>query len=165
MAKAKKNAESSGDWRPALEKFVGSPLSEKAAASLSERAVIALHIEGNEFFFRRKKGRNTLTQGESEGADVHFWVPLSTLRHLLAVAEKPETGIATLGIAIIEQILRSDSEQKIKFRLDSGFLTLWGKGYFSVLKAGGPEVASHLGRWGFDSLSKIKEVMKKIRAQ
>jgi hypothetical protein len=44
-----------------------------------------------------------------------------------------------------------------------GFLGLWSKGYFSVLKAGGPEVASYLKRWGFDSLSRIKDVLRKIR--
>lgn len=164
MARAKKAQKSEQDWLAALEKFVESPLAEKAAAHLSERAIIALHIEGDEFFFKRSKGKNTLTKGASSAPDVNFWVPLETLRYLLSVATRPDVGIATLGVAIIEQILQSDSGRKIKFRLNVGFLTLWGKGYFSVLKAGGPEVASHLSRWGFGSLAKIKEVMQKIRA-
>ncbi len=66
-----------------------------------------------------------------------------------------------MGVAIFETIFTKDEEKKIKFRVDSGFLNLWSKGYFSVLKAGGPEVASYLAKFGFDSLSRVKEVLKR----
>jgi hypothetical protein len=145
-----------------MEEFFAGALAEKAANHLSERAVIALHVDGHHFLFRRKKGKNTLTVGEGE-ADVHFWLPVGALRHLLALAELPGTGIGTMGVAVIEHLFHSDEKRKIRFRVDTGFLGLWSKGYFSVLKAGGPEVASYLGRWGFDSLSRIKDVLRKIR--
>ena len=75
----------------------------------------------------------------------------------------PETGIATLGVAIFEHIFTKDESRKIKFRVDMGFIGLWSKGYFSVLKAGGPEVASYLARFGFNGLNAIKEVLKTVR--
>lgn len=136
-------------------------MAARASQGLSDQICVALHVDGEDFFIRRKKGANTLSRVEHDKPDVHFWGHMSTLRHLLGLAELPETGIATLGVAIFEHIFTKDEERKIKFRVDSGFLALWGKGYFSVLKAGGPEVASYLARFGFNGLSAIKEVLKK----
>lgn len=162
----KKKGNSQNDqksWEEQFEKFLSSPLASKASQGLSDRICIAIHIDGEAYFFRRKKGENTLSRVAGPKPDVHFWLHLSTLRHLLAVAEKPDAGIATVGIAIFEHIFSKDEEKKIKFRVDTGFLNLWSKGYFSVLKAGGPEVASYLARFGFDSLSRVKDILKNIR--
>jgi hypothetical protein len=152
-------------WEERFEEFLSSPLARKASQGLSDRIGIALHVEGEQYFFQRKKGQNTLSRVDgSAKPDVHFWVPLNTLRHLLTVGELPGTGIGTMGIAIFEHIFTADEEKKIKFRVDSSFLHLWSKGYFSVLKAGGPEVASYLAKFGFDSLSRVKDLLKKMRA-
>lgn len=83
------------------------------------------------------------------------------MHHLLDLADQPDVGIASFGIAIFERIFAKEEAEKIRFRVDAGFLTLWSKGYFSVLKAGGPEVASYLARFGLNGLSAIKEVLKK----
>ncbi len=146
-----------------MARFLASPLAQRASRGLSDRIGIALHLGGEDFFLQRKKGKNTLSRVAGTQADLHFWVPLSTLRHLLSLAELPDTGIGTMGIAIFESIFTTDAEKKIKFRVETGFLDLWAKGYFSVLKAGGPEVASYLARFGFDSLSRVKEVLRKLR--
>ena len=163
--KKKRAAPRDDDWPERLERFLESPLALRASAGLSDRIGIAVHVDGEDFFFGRKKGVNTLTRVEQARPDVHFWVPLSTLRHLLGLAELEQTGIGTIGVAIFEHIFTKDEARKIKFRVDTGFLGLWSKGYFSVLKAGGPEVASYLARFGFDGLSAIKEVLRKIRPQ
>jgi hypothetical protein len=162
-SKQEKNAENADDWQGRLERFLSSPLALKAGQGLSERACIALHVGDENFYFRRENGENTLSRAQPEGLsiDVHFWVPLSTLRHLLSLAELPETGIGTMGVAIFERMFLQDKDKKISFRVEAGFLSLWSKGYFSVLKAGGPEVASYLARFGFDSLSRVKELLKK----
>lgn len=146
-----------------MQEFFSSPLAENAGQHLSERAAILLYVEGEAFLFQRKKSANTVRATAKKEADVHFWVPLSTMRHLLSLSREPETGYGTLGVAILEHLFHGDEAKKIRFRLDTGFLGLWSKGYFSVLKAGGPEVASYLGRWGFDSLARIKEVLRRIR--
>jgi hypothetical protein len=164
VAKRKKNAGSDRDWEERFERFLNSELAEFASRSLSERACIAIHVEGESYFFHRRKGTNVLVKTEPYVPDVHFWAPLSSMRHLMDLAEHPHTGVGTLGVAIFEYLFTKDGEKKIRFRVDTGFLGLWTKGYFSVLKAGGPEVASYLGRVGFGSMTRIKDVLRNIRS-
>lgn len=159
----RKKTQEPGSWEDSLREFFSGELAEKAGSYLSDRAVIALHIDGRHFLYGRKKGKNTLTENEDTSADVQFWIPESTLRHLLSISALPGTGMGTLGVAVMEHIFHGDETRKIRFKVNMGFLGLWSKGYFSVLKAGGPEVASYLRRWGFDSLSRIKDVLRKIR--
>ena len=146
-----------------LEAFFQSALGQKAAAGLSDSACVVLQIDDTEYFFLRRKGKNHLSNEAQGKPDIKFWVQESTMRHLMAVADLPGTGLGTLGVAIFEEIFHKDPSKKIKFRVEASILSLWAKGYFSVLKAGGPEVASYLARWGFDSFSKIKEILQKIR--
>lgn len=161
MKKQRENTQSDLEYE--LQSFFGSELAHSAAGGLSDRACIAIHVGDKEYFFSRKKGRNQLLKRAAGQPDVHFWVPLSTMRHLLALSELPGTGLGTMGVAVFEHLFHKDLEKKIKFRVDASFLSLWSKGYFSVLKAGGPEVASYLGRIGFHSLSKIKETLRHLR--
>jgi hypothetical protein len=156
----KKRKAGEGMITESLEAFLASPLANRAGQGLSSGALVALHVDGEDFYFRRKNGVNTLGRVEVGKPDIHFWLRLAGLRYILELAELPSAGIASLGVAIFEQIFTKDEERKIKFRLDCGFFALWAKGYFSVLKAGGPEVASYLARSGFDGLSAIKKMIK-----
>lgn len=162
MKKSKKS-NSPGAFDDALKSFFMSELAMLASKGLSERACIALHVEGKDYFFSRKKGRNHLLAEAPGDADVHFWIPISTMRHLLAISELPGTGMGTMGVVIFEHLVQQDPGKKIKFRVDASFLGLWSKGYFSVLKAGGPEVASYLARIGFGSMAKIKDALRYLR--
>jgi hypothetical protein len=164
VAKRKKAGSAEQEFQERFERFfLSSELADLAGNALSERACIAIHLEGEDYYFCRRKGVNVLLRTEPCPPDVHFWSPLASMRHLLDLAEHPHTGIGTLGVAIFEYLFAQDEEKKIKFRVDTGFLGLWAKGYFSVLKAGGPEVASYLGRVGFGSVTRIKEALKNIR--
>ena len=151
-----------GEWESRLERFLSSLLALRAGEGLSESACVALYVGEEAFFLGRKKGRNTLGRVRRETCDVRFWVPEDTMHHLLSLAEHPETGIASMGIAVFENILTSDHQRKIRFRLEVSPLGLWSKGYFSVLKAGGPEVASYLARFGLNGLSAVKEMLKRL---
>jgi hypothetical protein len=162
MAKRKK-AGTQPTWQADLADFFAAPLAEKAGSYLSERTRIAIHIDGESFLYSRVDGRNVITASDKPDADVHFWVMPSAMRHLLGLGCLPGTGLGTLGVAVLEHLFASDPERKIKFRVDAGFLNLWSKGYFSVLKAGGPEVASYVAQKGFNSVARIKEVLKNIR--
>lgn len=159
----KKSPEKEREFEVALEDFFQCGLGQKAAAGLSDGACVSLNIDDNEYFFLRRKGKNTLTKTTQESPDVIFWASESTMRHLFALAKLPGTGLGTLGVAIFERIFQPNSSEKIKFRVNASLFSLWGKGYFSVLKAGGPEVASYLAHWGFDSFARIKDVLQKIR--
>jgi hypothetical protein len=144
-----------------LSRFLSLSLVEKAGQGLSDRICVAVHVEEQDFFFGRQKGRFTLSRVGVQKPDIHFWVRSSALRQVLEIADHPRTGLASLGVVIFEHIFAKEEAQKIRFRVDTGFLGLWSKGYFSVLKAGGPEVASYLARFGYDGISAIKKVIIK----
>ncbi len=158
-----KKKKTATDWQTTIERFLNSSLAVRASAGLSDRISVALHVDGEDFFIGRENGKNTVSRVEETPADVHFWAHAATLQQLLAQAEAPDAGVAEMGIAIFENIFTKDEKKKIRFRVDAGFLGLWSKGYFSVLKAGGPEVASYLARLGFSGIGAIKEVLKTIR--
>ena len=163
-AVAEQPKEDESSWEKSLHLFFTSPLAEKAGSFLSERARIALHVDKTHtYLFQRRKGRNVMEKVNDPRADVHFFVPLVTMRHLLDVGSLPGSGIGTMGVAVIEHLFHADAEKKIRFRVDTTFVVLWAKGYFSVLKAGGPEVASYLARWGYDSVARLKDLLHQIR--
>ncbi|RZA01925.1 MAG: hypothetical protein EOP11_17110 [Proteobacteria bacterium] len=85
------------------------------------------------------------------------------MRYLLDLGAKEESGIGTMGAAVVEHLFHGDEETKIRFRVDASFFRLWAYGYFSVLKAGGPEVASFLSKWGYGSLARLKDLLKQVR--
>lgn len=146
-----------------INSFFSSPLAEKAGAFLSPNAKIALHVEPvTTYLFERKAGRNAMKKAPRSSADVHFFVPLNTMRYLLELGANPESGIGTMGVAVIEHLFHADPEKKIRFRVDTSFLQLVARGYFSVLKAGGPEVASYLAKVGYGSLARLRSLLKQI---
>ena len=152
------------DWERQLEDFFVSPLAEKAGSYLSEKARIALHINAHHtYLFERAGTCNRLRIAADPQADVHFYVPLNTMRYLLDLGAQPTSGIGTMGVAVVEHLFHADPEKKIRFHVDTGFLQLWARGYFSVLKAGGPEVASYLAEWGYGSLARLKDLLKQVR--
>ncbi len=130
---------------------------------MADGCAIHIHVDSDCYLFERRKNQNHWKLGKTTHPDFEFWVPQSTMRHLVELAQKPETGIAAFGIAVFERILRGAKEEKIHFRVYLGLLSIWSKGYFSILKLGGPEVASYLAQWGFHSVGKIKEVLKNSR--
>jgi hypothetical protein len=146
-----------------LENFFQIPWVAKAGEELAEGCALHIHVDRDCFLYERRKNRNSWKLGSVTNPDFEFWVPSVTLRYLVELANKPETGIAAFGVAVFERILRGSKDEKIRFRVYLGLLSIWSKGYFSVLKLGGPEVASYLAQWGFHSVGKIKEVLKNSR--
>jgi len=161
MADAKKST--TKKLQSELKKFFESELAERAAAGMSDGSCIKLLIEGENFYFLREKKANKLITAERDNPEVTFWIPINTMRRLLSELELPGSGLASMGISIFEAIISNEEDRKIKFKVHASFLTLWAKGYFSVLKAGGPELASYLARMGFSGIAQMKEFLKKIR--
>ena len=146
-----------------MEDFFSSTLAERAAQGLSSAACIALHIDATNVFFTRVDKKNFLITEFTGNPDLHFWIPEVTMRHFIAIGCSDGTSLGTMGVSIFEHIVSQDESRKVKFKVEANFLTLWSKGYFSVLKAGGPEVASFLTRWGLDSASKIGKLLNQMR--
>lgn len=147
-----------------LKKFFASDLALRAAAGIGSRAEVELISDGAHYTFTRSGTTNKIRKQKAKSPDVVFWVPEETLRQILNKAEESNASIPTLGIFIFERIVTAEEERKIRFKVRAGVLSLWTKGYFSVLKAGGPEVASYLARMGFNSLGKIKSFVDQIRS-
>lgn len=144
--------------------FLEGPLANKAAAGLSSSVSISLKIEEEEFSFFRENGKNRICKGTTEEkVDVHFQLSNQAMRRILDRAAVPDTGIAVLGLQIFEGILSQDEQARIRFEINASFLSLWSKGYFSVLKTGGPEVAKYLANKGLSSISSIKKLLHKLR--
>src|SRR3989338_6414934 len=87
-----------------LENFLASELGKKALAPLRGNACMAVEINGKEIFISGMK----VWAEPPYRADFRFWVPLSTLRQLLAFASRPEANLGALGIAVLEAMIQSD---------------------------------------------------------
>ncbi|MCO5143761.1 MAG: hypothetical protein M9962_11785 [Oligoflexia bacterium] len=146
-----------------LEEFFSSKIAINAASGLSGRAIIEIHLDDQVVFFQKVAGKNQLHEKIRDTPDLVFWINKGAMQKILACAKKKDVSIAKMGICVFEQIFSRDESSKIYFRVDAGFLALWTKGYFSVLKLGGPEVAAYIAGKGFGSLGKIKDALKAMR--
>lgn len=146
-----------------LSLFFQSELARRASQGMRDGAVVEIVVDGTPYFFSKKNGLGRVLKRKPGDPEVTFWVPLTTLKQVLALAGLPGTSMATLGIFLFDSIMTHDESRKIKFKVRASVLSLWLKGYFSVLKAGGPEVASYLAKIGLNGIGQIKEMVQKIR--
>lgn len=145
-----------------LESFFCGEFAERAAAGFSDKVCIAVEIDQTRIFFIRKNHKNKILTKEPTRPDVIFWISENAMQQLIDLSLEPGSTLGLLGVNVFERMFSSDPEQKIRFRVEASFLSLFSKGYFSVLKAGGPEVASYLAHWGFN-FTKIKDVLRNAR--
>lgn len=146
-----------------LEVFFSSELASSAAARLKEDACIALYVGEELYYFVRKQGKNALIRRKPRDPDLSFWIPVSTMRHLVELHLLPGTGLASMGVAVFESLVSSDAERKVRCKVHTSFFALFSRGYFSVLQAGGPEVASYMAKLGLGGIAQIKAILQKIR--
>ncbi len=146
-----------------LAEFFQTELALRAARGIRDGAVVEIVVDEVSYFFTKKNGQGKILKRAPSEPEITFWTPPSTLKQVLALAGLPGTSMGTLGIFIFDSITTHDESRKIKFKVRASVLTLWLKGYFSVLKAGGPEVASYLAKIGLSSIGQIKEMVQKIR--
>lgn len=145
-----------------MEEFLKGPLAEKAAAFLSDGACLLIHVDDKTFLYRREKGKSNFAESAPREADAQIWLSSNTLQQMLDRAALPGTGISAMGVAVFERVFHPEEAEKIRIRLEVGVFGLWQKGYFSVLKAGGPEVASYFAKLGQGGFSRVKDWLRKI---
>lgn len=150
------------NWRSSMEEFLKSPLAENAASHLSNGACLLIHVDDKSFHFLREKGLSKFVEAEPRAADAQIWLSSNTLQQMLEKAALPGTGMSAMGIAVFERAFSSNESERIRIRLETGVFGLWQRGYFSVLKAGGPEVASYFGRLSQGGFSRVKDWLRKI---
>lgn len=139
----------------------------KAAKSLVNGTEIEFKIRDGgtgvaleNFTFFREGGLSQVKRGPASAPQVTFTMCPAAADVILS---DQSNEIGKIGIHILRQILSSDESRKIHVKLNSGFLTLFAKGYFGVVAAGGKEFASFLASHGLDGLGAIKNFMKKLR--
>lgn len=146
-----------------LREFLEANLASLASAGFSDSVCVEICVEEEKFYFERLENKNQCKKSTDKTPDITFWLAEKTLRQILMRAKLPGTGLGTMGITIFDSILSKDESSKIKFKVRASILSLWAKGYFSVLKVGGPEVAAYLAKMGLGGISQMKELLKNIR--
>jgi hypothetical protein len=149
-----------------IDKFLSSPAVLRALRGLGPTAKILAQINAKHYLVVWEEGSliaKSLGEGENEAADFEFFASEAAAMALIAEAGKPKASPASLGIYSIAQVFSSREDRRIGFRVNAPLFTLMRKGYFSVLMAGGPEVFSELGKRGFGSLAKVRNVLRKTK--
>jgi hypothetical protein len=59
----------------------------------------------------------------------------------------------------------AEESDKVKVKLNTGFLSLMTGGYLGVLTAGGAEVTKYLASRGLGNIGKIKETIARMRGE
>src|SRR5262249_34748195 len=114
------------------------------------------------YAFVKEGGQNKLYERETQKADLHFTIPKAAADELVT---KSFDGVGKVGLFIFEKITAADPAQKIKVKLNTGFLSLLTGGYMGVLTSGGADVAKFLASRGLGSLGKLKETISRLRGE
>ena len=141
-------------------------VAEKAAKSLSSGAEIEFQILDTDgkpvetLTFTRSGGKNVMVAGAAKDPQVTFQMPTQGADDILS---DPTEDIGAIGVGIAKLIVSSDSTRRVSIKLNAGFLTLFGKGYFGVLTSGGTAFASFLASRGLNGTGAIKAAVKKMK--
>ncbi len=148
-----------------LSAFLTRPVAERAASPLKEEAEIGFAILSGitrtPCTFKRVSGKNQVTETPSSRPDLTFEIPEAALAELEKITSE---DVGEIGIEIGKLIVASDPKLRIHVRLETGFLTLWNRGYLGVMTGGGAAFASFLASKGLNGLDGIKSVIQKLRS-
>lgn len=150
-----------GPWLERFEEYFRRPVAEKAAGSLANGVLIGFTIPGETAFtFTRIDGKNSVKAGDSGQVEVRFILTPAAAESILSA---PSEQIDEIGVGILKLIASSDRAMKVSVKVEAGFLTLFTKGYFGVIKTGGSVLASYLASKGLGGVGAIKAALQRIR--
>ncbi len=138
-------------------------VAQKAAKTIADGSEVEFRVSGpNEevFTFTKSGGKNTIRAGAALDPQVVFTLPQQAANEILA---DTSGEIGEIGVNIAKLIVTSDANRRVSFKLKTGFLTLFSKGYFGVVTAGGAAFASYLASRGLNGISGIKAAFKKMK--
>ena len=142
--------------------YFARPVAENAAKSLGNGAEIEFRIGAAEIFtFTRQAGRNAVRAGAAGDPQVVFALSATAAEEILADSSE---DIGQIGVQIAKLIVSPDANRRVSVKLKTGFLTLWNKGYFGVIAAGGGPFAAFLASKGLNGLGAIKDTLKNLRS-
>lgn len=147
-------------WCERFSAYFDREVARKAAAPLSDGIEIEIQIEQELLTFTRTAGSNQVRAGGGLNPQLSFTLTPGAAETILS---DPAEEIGAIGVSIARLIFSQDADKKVSLKFRAGFLSLWNKGYFGVLKAGGTEFSSYLASRGLNGLSAIKAALSKIR--
>ncbi len=140
-------------------------VAKAAAAPLSNGVEIELRVQAPEnsgplevFVFTRKLGQNTIEIRAASKPQIAFTLSPASAEKIL---DHHSDDIAEMGIFLLHLLTASDANERISFKMKAGFFTLFGLGYFGVIKLGGASFASVLASKGISGIHAIKALLKK----
>lgn len=150
------------------EKFSGyfsEPQSIQASKPLKDGSEMEFQVllvsgETETFTFRKDKGCNHVFPDSAVAPQIIFKL---TERAANQILERKTTDIGQIGINIAKLIITTNKDEKISIQLKAGFLELFNKGYFGVIKTGGSAFTTFMASRGLKGMNAIKTVLKKLR--
>ncbi len=140
--------------------YFDQPVAEKAASTLANGIQIELSVAGETFTFTRKGGKNQLLNGSAADPELIFTMTPGAADEILAETSEE---IGTVGVKILKLVISSDANRRVAVKFKAGFLKLWSKGYFGVLKSGGSQFAAQLSALGLSGMDAIKAALGKLK--
>src|SRR6185437_4849778 len=139
-------------------RYFSREVAERAARSLSDGAQMEIRVIDQETFtFTRQGGKNVIIPGPARSPEIIFEFDAEIARKIL---DDPTEDIGEIGIHLIK--LLTSSQGGAKMNIEAGFLSLFSRGYFGILKVGGSAFASHLASHGLSGMGAIKTALKKL---
>jgi hypothetical protein len=132
----------------------------QAAGSLGNGVEIEIQVDGETFYFTKEKGQNQVKPGSAPDPEILFNLTPAAAEQILA---DPAEDVGTIGVNIAKLVVSTDARKRVGVKFKAGFLRLWSKGYFGVLKAGGTQFASYLASRGLSGIDAIKSMLGKLK--
>lgn len=151
---------------PRFEKYFQKPVAQQAAHSLADGAEMEFQVATSDgkvlerFTFTREGGRNKLVPSPARSPQLLFTL---TPPAAGAILDDPAEDIGPIGVNIAKLIVSTDANRRVSIQFKAGFFSLFQKGYFGVITAGGSQFASYLASRGLSGMGAIKAALKKIK--
>ena len=136
-------------------------VAKKAAKSLSDRSEIEFHVGSEIFTFTKEGGKNVIKPSPAGDAQLVFTLTPGAAE---AILNDTSDDVGAIGVHIAKMVVQHDPDKKVSVKFKAGFLSLFSKGYFGVLTAGGGQFASFLASKGLNGMGAIKDALKKMKA-
>lgn len=153
-----------GSYSERFSTYFAREVAQKAAHSLSNGVEMEFRIQGSdgktaeEFTFTKAGGKNQINSGKASSPQLIFTLTQQAADQILA---DTSDDIGAIGVNIAKLILSPNANARVNIKFEAGFLSLFSKGYFGVITAGGTAFASYLASKGLNGVSAIKAVLSK----
>jgi hypothetical protein len=141
-------------------------VAQKAANSIADGAEVEIRIASSDgrvieiFTFTKEQGKNHIHSSNAKNPQLVFSMTPDAAEIILSdVTEE----IGAIGVGIAKLVVTADANRRVSVKFKAGFFTLFSKGYFGVLSAGGSSFASYLASQGFNGIGAIKSTLKNLK--